>query len=161
MNTGFTLGSRSLMKEVAELEKKTCSMLTIDEELVIVGDYKEGFLVNDIVSSRGLANSNVVTKVIKKHGVPLRKVFHKSSNHAPAVIDLDAEEAKLKARLAEIAEKKAALAIKFEWGTDEGVIIVHGVTPNFVKAGGMARLRAFIEREVPQQGGIIVPKEAV
>lgn len=62
---------------------------------------------------------------------------------------LDSQIAKLKSKLALLEEKKQRKQIGFEW-VDETTVTVTGVNRDFVRLGGMARLREFIQKRHTQ-----------
>jgi hypothetical protein len=140
------------VKEEMNLEKRTIASLTQDERNEIVQLYVSGSKLKEIVEAYNLKHHTIVCDLVKKAGVPRRNPQkHPRRNGHAAALTPEQELEALDVRRAELKAKIAERAIKFESafdsvlcrsarqdGTDlTGVVIIHGLTDQFVKSSGM------------------------
>lgn len=94
---------------------------------------------------------STISKVARDLGAEPR--IHRRSDKGPELVvaSLDDQIAHHQQELERLKLAKAQRQLRFELGSEEGTVVIHGVTDVFIRSEGLARLREFIQKHVPQK----------
>jgi transposase len=91
-------------------------------------------------------SSSLVSRIAKEFGLDMKMPGRRAPRRKSIdqeVVDLDAAEQQLLAKLAEVRQLKEKNKIHFEW-MDNSTVVVYGVTVKFRELGGVAAFSEFI-----------------
>lgn len=151
----------SFAAESETVEKRCISDLTETELNAMERDLRIGSLTaQEIADKYWLRSANIVQA--RKARLGLTKAHGRAAPVSHPTIDVDAELEALEKRRTELLAKKAEQEIKFEWLENtylgagkvdcDGKVLISGVGARFRSAGGFAKFRAWVEKEVSQVG---------